>query len=89
MNKCAKSRAVSGDSDGSNNPLRFSLAHACGCVAAAAAVDGAVETVPGAAGSCFELAAAAPEEKSSSDTDVALEHAALTTYSRLCGRPHL
>jgi hypothetical protein len=60
MNKCAKSRAVSGDSDGSirillavtNNPSRFSHAQACGGVAAA--VAGAVETVPGAAGSCFD-----------------------------------
>jgi hypothetical protein len=50
MNKCAKSRAVSGDSDRSirillavtNNPSRFSHAQACGGVAAA--VAGAVET---------------------------------------------
>jgi hypothetical protein len=74
-----------------NNPSRFSLAQACGGVAAA--VSGAVETVPGAAGSCIELAAAsvlvAPEEKSSSDTAAALEDAALTTSSHLCGRPHL
>ncbi len=91
MNKCAKSRAVSGDSDGSNNPLRFSLAQACGGVAADA-VAGTVETVPGAAGSCFELAASAvlaPEEKSSSDIAAALEDAALTTFSHLCGRRHL
>ncbi len=98
MNKCAKSRAVSGDSGESirfllavtNNPSRFSHAQACGGVAAA--VAGAVETVPGATGSCFGLAAAAvlaPEEKSSSDIAAALEDAALTTSSHLCGRPHL
>ncbi len=61
----SETRGVSGDSDRSirilltvtNNPSRFSHAQACGGVTPA--VAGAVETIPGAAGSCVELPAAA------------------------------